>query len=57
MNLLIGSDNGYFVYKTPSEKLFTGTYTQCLIVVGGVSLGRTIEESIILATHSNASCD
>ena len=39
----------YVVYEKPGVFLFKGTYTQCLIVVGGVSMNRTLEDSIILA--------
>ena len=51
MNVLqIGYDvDSYVVYERPGIYLYRGTYTQCLIVVGGVSMNRSLEDSIILA--------
>lgn len=54
--LNIGSDDkGYFVYENPGEPLFYGSYTQCLIIVGGAALGRDLEDCINLAIRVNIS--
>jgi len=51
LNYNIGSDTqGYFVYEVSGVTLFRGSYTRCLIVIGGVSLGDTFKEAIQKAT-------
>jgi|HubBroStandDraft_6_1064221.scaffolds.fasta_scaffold906683_2 hypothetical protein len=50
MELFIGSDSlGYFVYEHPGIVEFRGSYTQCLIVIGGVALHHSLKEAINLA--------
>ncbi len=42
-------DKAYFVYDSACNRIFTGTYTQCLIIIGGNHLDGNLKKAIELA--------
>jgi hypothetical protein len=52
--LIAFNGKGYYVYKHPRNPLFYGSLAQCLAVVGGITLGKTLDDTTRIAVNGLA---